>query len=86
MCAHEEVEITEIWSGHSITHYREKTGRWSHNQEPGNPTGKLIVECQECGFNKIYTPSNTPQWVKDLLDEALYRSSVDLKIEPRLPN
>lgn len=86
ICSHEEVSITEIWVGHTIAHYREKDGAWTHNQEPGVPTGKLLVECDVCGFSKVYTSSNTPKWVKKRLNEALAFEERSAVNNPQLPN
>ena len=64
----------------SFWHYRED-GEWIHDSEYGSYTGRLDVECRQCGLSRKYYMSNLPKWLHRRLAEfgaALTPSKPDL--------
>ncbi len=68
MCKHKTVTINEL--GVSYTqHCREKDGEWTHYSDYDHYTGKIEVNCPDCGLEKTYGLKNRPKWLTRYIKE-----------------
>lgn len=83
-CKHnKKVELTE-WATASTSHWYE-AGKVFHDNDFGDYTGAVTVECRECGFRKDYSVYRLPAWVKKLYDYVLDSENTIPHSTPGLP-
>jgi hypothetical protein len=68
-CKHENLEVLEHGTAYT-SHVRELDGEWTHASDISDYTGKVDVECLQCGMKKTYC-RNKPQWLINRMDEFL---------------
>ena len=68
-CPHVNLNIMEF-GGWTTEHSRDDRG-WTHNNEPGCYTQKLLVECMDCGHKAYYWRGSKrlPKWLRNALYE-----------------
>ena len=72
-CNHSKIHIIEY--GTALTyHDREEDGYWSNVSDVGHYTGAIDVKCDDCKLDRTYYRSNTPNWLKQYLEDMRLQS------------
>ena len=63
-CKHELIGITEYGTS-TTSHIREFDGEWPHYSDYGDYTGKIFVQCKQCGLEKEFNrfSKSLPKWL-----------------------
>lgn len=71
-CKHLNCAVTECGTWYTSHMFEGGIVTW-HNNESGDYSYKIRIECTDCGLDKYYYVNNksTPKWVQRLYDLAL---------------
>lgn len=75
-CTHAHIVIQEV--GTAFTNHVRTEDGWIHESDVGDYTGRLHVQCYDCGYSNVYWrfAKKHPKWLREALNElGLYKGS-----------